>query len=225
LNKIENKVIPSLFVVLLTAWIVVGSISSVSACDTSHTFGILAVSQNKATPDQASEGRLVSAVLSLVNPTEDKGGNIIIVSPPYVGTSTQKSINNARSAVANLGSMNLCDIKFRILDKRTSEVDGPSAGLMFSVVLYGLENGKHIPSNIYATGEIDEKGDVLPVGGLYEKALNLCRNHPSSRILTSKIPWLEYHIIAARMKPTCPIKTFGSIKWMLIGEICDTLKK
>jgi len=107
--------------------------------------------------------------------------------------------------------MNLCDIKFRILDKRTSEVDGPSAGLMFSVVLYGLENGKHIPSNIYATGEIDEKGDVLPVGGLYEKALNLCRNHPSSRILTSKIPWLEYHIIAARMKPTCPSATLVSI--------------
>jgi ATP-dependent Lon protease len=49
--------------------------------------------------------------------------------------------------------------------------DGPSAGVAMAVALASLVNGKRVSPNVAMTGEITLTGQVLPVGGLKEKAL------------------------------------------------------
>ncbi len=49
--------------------------------------------------------------------------------------------------------------------------DGPSAGVAMAVALASLVSGKPVSSEVAMTGEITLTGQVLPVGGLKEKAL------------------------------------------------------
>jgi ATP-dependent Lon protease len=49
--------------------------------------------------------------------------------------------------------------------------DGPSAGVAMTVALSSLVRGKRVSSDVAMTGEITLTGQVLPVGGLKEKAL------------------------------------------------------
>jgi len=187
MKKIYANIIILIFLVLSLNLSYAGT-----SCKGTTNFKILAVSQNNL----ESRGDLVNAKISLINGPQ----NVIMVTPPYAGTSTQKSITNA------LKSLNItnCDALFKITDNQTNEVDGPSAGIMFSIVLYGLYHNIIIPSNIYATGEVDNKGNVKPIGGLYEKVLNLCKASRQSTIITSRISWLEDHIIIARTSEICP---------------------
>lgn len=49
--------------------------------------------------------------------------------------------------------------------------DGPSAGVTVFSALYSLFNEKPVKKDLAMTGEIDLKGNVLPVGGIKEKLL------------------------------------------------------
>jgi ATP-dependent Lon protease len=49
--------------------------------------------------------------------------------------------------------------------------DGPSAGVAMAVALTSLVTGKPVSSNVAMTGEVTLTGQVLPIGGLKEKAL------------------------------------------------------
>lgn len=49
--------------------------------------------------------------------------------------------------------------------------DGPSAGVAMAVALASLVSSKPVSSQVAMTGEITLTGQVLPVGGLKEKAL------------------------------------------------------
>jgi ATP-dependent Lon protease len=53
--------------------------------------------------------------------------------------------------------------------------DGPSAGVAMAVALASLVSGKPVSSEVAMTGEITLTGQVLPVGGLKEKALGAQR--------------------------------------------------
>lgn len=53
--------------------------------------------------------------------------------------------------------------------------DGPSAGIIITTTILSYLLNKVIPSNVSMTGEITLLGDVLPVGGLREKALAAIR--------------------------------------------------
>ncbi len=65
--------------------------------------------------------------------------------------------------------------------------DGPSAGITMATALVSLLSGRHVRDDVAMTGEMTLTGQVLPIGGLKDKALAAQRN----RITTIIAPALN----------------------------------
>jgi ATP-dependent Lon protease len=60
--------------------------------------------------------------------------------------------------------------------------DGPSAGVTMATALVSLLTGRHVRDDVAMTGEMTLTGQVLPIGGLKDKALAAQRNRISTII-------------------------------------------
>ena len=92
---------------------------------------------------------------------------------PTVGTATQESLSTAADVARELSLRGYdCDLMVRV-DSSDSPggVEGPSAGAAFVVMSYAIFTGREPRGDAAITGGISKGGKVLPVGGLYEKAL------------------------------------------------------
>ena len=71
--------------------------------------------------------------------------------------------------------------------------DGPSAGItMLTSILSALTN-RPIDASFAMTGELNLRGDVMPIGGIKEKLLAAKRNHMTSIILPEQNK-NDYHL-------------------------------
>jgi predicted S18 family serine protease len=93
---------------------------------------------------------------------------------PTVGTATQESLVTAAEVARGISMRGEdCDLLVRVDDRDSpGGVDGPSAGAAFTLMAYSLITGEEIQHDATITGAIGEGGEILPVGGLYEKALS-----------------------------------------------------
>jgi ATP-dependent Lon protease len=93
--------------------------------------------------------------------------------------------------------------------------DGPSAGVAMAVALASLVMGKRVSPDVAMTGEITLTGQVLPVGGLKEKALAAQRAR------------IKRMIVPSRNEPDIgeiPEHELGELEFTYVEEISEALE-
>jgi predicted S18 family serine protease len=101
-------------------------------------------------------------------------GREYVGASPTVGTATQESLVTAAGVARGISMRgNDCDLLVRVNDEDSpGGVEGPSAGAAFTLMAYSLLTGEEMEHDATITGAMGEDGEILPVGGLYEKALS-----------------------------------------------------
>jgi ATP-dependent Lon protease len=97
--------------------------------------------------------------------------------------------------------------------------DGPSAGITIACALYSAITGKIITMPVAMTGELSLLGQLLPIGGLKEKALAAHRHHYTTLII-AKTNEDDLVDIPAEIAQQLTFKTFTTA-----GEVIDFLFK
>ena len=99
-------------------------------------------------------------------------GKMFIQINPFVEPDTQYAFESAIKSACNVLHKDCSKYDFMLnIHSNATLVGGPSAGLAFALATYyGLLN-KTFPPYVAATGTINSKGEVGPVGGIFEKAL------------------------------------------------------
>ncbi len=132
-------------------------------CSGSIEMGLPAVTEG-----EEKGGEIVLVQMKLV-PGE---GNVYVGVDPATDTSLQESVEIAiRVAEGLAGKETECDVLVTIIDE-TDYVQGPSGGAAFTLMGYSLFTGHEMRDDATMTGAVNEEGIVLPVGGLYEKAMS-----------------------------------------------------
>jgi predicted S18 family serine protease len=112
-------------------------------------------------------GGLVNVTISLA----PGNGTTFVSVYPRTGLTTQDSIEEAVAYASRLSGKDGCDVLVDFSGKPSaSYIEGPSAGTALTMLTYALLEGEGIRNDTIITGTIDARGDVGPVGGLYEKA-------------------------------------------------------
>ncbi len=113
-----------------------------------------------------SNGTIVSANISCV---PGSGDGVSLMLPPSFDKDTVDSMINAYGqASERTGKSCLSTVVF---NPEEGDIEGPSGGLEFHLFYYAVLSGKAYPPDVIATGQIDDSGNVYPVGGEFEKAV------------------------------------------------------
>ena len=94
--------------------------------------------------------------------------------------------------------------------------DGPSAGVALAVSLVSAASGRPISRNVAMTGEITLRGNVLPIGGLKEKALAAKRSG-IKKVLIPKKNNAEYRDLPREIR--------DSLTFVLVDTIDEVIEQ
>lgn len=115
------------------------------------------------------EGAMVNVSVEVV----PGRGRVLVQTTPLMGIAFQDAANLAVVVAADRSRVNLTgsDIIFSIQGpEEVSEIDGPSAGALMTVLLLSVLEDFPLNESVTVTGTIDENGSIGPVGGILEKA-------------------------------------------------------
>ncbi|MFH1221855.1 MAG: S16 family serine protease [Candidatus Micrarchaeota archaeon] len=127
------------------------------ACGSSITFPVAAVSD---------DGR--GEVMHVTIAATEGNGTVFLGVPPYSGVDLQRSVVEA---IGYAGDSN-CSFQVSFGgDSDFNYMEGPSAGAAMASMTYLLAHNISAVNYPVITGAVDAEGHVLPVGGVYEKAM------------------------------------------------------
>ena len=91
------------------------------------------------------------------------------------GSMAKDSMFNAAAVVRSVTGKELSDYDVNINFVGGGNIDGPSAGCAITAVLISAITQTPLRQDVAVTGEISIRGDVKPVGGVFEKAYGACQ--------------------------------------------------
>lgn len=91
------------------------------------------------------------------------------------GSMAKDSMFNAAAVVRSVTGKELSDFDVNINFVGGGNIDGPSAGCAIATVLISAITQTPVRQDIAVTGEISVRGQVKPVGGVFEKAYGACQ--------------------------------------------------
>jgi predicted S18 family serine protease len=100
-------------------------------------------------------------------------GRVLVQTKPLMGIVFQGAANTAVAVARNKTGVDLSnsDVIFSIdSGDKISEVDGPSAGALMTLLTISAINRHPIDQNLTLTGTIDSKGHIGAIGGVIAKA-------------------------------------------------------
>jgi uncharacterized protein len=112
-----------------------------------------------------------SGVITIINLTITKGdGNVSIVGPRSVGSSTLQAAQNAAAFASSYTGRIESDYNFTYaINDYNASVSGPSAGAAMTVLALSAFSNKPLLSGFTMTGTINPNGSIGPIGGVYDK--------------------------------------------------------
>jgi ATP-dependent Lon protease len=96
--------------------------------------------------------------------------------------------------------------------------DGPSAGITMATALASLLSGRHVRDDVAMTGEITLTGQVLPIGGLKDKALAAQRNGIST-IIAPELNESDIEEIPEHLRKKLTFRFVGQIGEVLAAAL------
>jgi predicted S18 family serine protease len=151
---------------ILLALLLLLAANAFAACSGSAHMPIPAVFEDNI----SSNGELINVSIDLTNGS----GNVFMKTVPHVGISTQQSANDAIHYAFYISNMSFenCDAYVGVESTDIiGEIDGPSAGMAFSVLAFAVLNDLGVRRDATITGGVASNGSVIGVGGIYEKAI------------------------------------------------------
>lgn len=105
---------------------------------------------------------------STVFPAKKKGHGTIKFNDT-AGSMAKDSVFNAASVIRKITNMDINDYDIHVNVIGGGRIDGPSAGAAITVCIISALTDRPIRQDIAITGEISLRGNVKPVGGIFEK--------------------------------------------------------
>ncbi len=100
-------------------------------------------------------------------------GRVLVQTTPLMGVVFQDAANTAVAVAGNISGIDLSnsDVIFSIdSENKISEVDGPSAGALMTLLMVSAIEKRPINSSLTLTGTISGDGHIGAIGGVLEKA-------------------------------------------------------
>ncbi|MGL5086021.1 MAG: Lon family ATP-dependent protease, partial [Clostridium sp.] len=105
---------------------------------------------------------------AVVFPAKKKGAGTIKFNDT-AGSMAKDSVFNAASVIRKITEKEIRDYDIHVNVVGGGKIDGPSAGAAITVCIISALTNKPIRQDIAITGEISLRGNIKPVGGIFEK--------------------------------------------------------